>query len=524
MSIVSINLDAMPELIRALEALASDAGIEAVAFDGHVSAAGVSGVSTTALWAVGVWADAELPGLRRRLSLARAATITDPFGNGGPMVDIDESLVSDLPPSEAEARARAVAEALRAGTVTDDGAASLAKLASDPYFADELFASLTPEELATALAAIDRDGVAHAQGISDSVALHGLAAVGLDRAWQTFLRGHDGSETSAQRDYVRGLSTHMMTTDDWHGVTMVAGFLNAQTGTPGWAGPELSPLIVMVANYDLLHENDVLLQPPSVFTREWIMNAQSNGHSGSLLLDHARTHDVNDTTFGVLTAHEQVRDPTGRAYFVVTERAGIERIQFLTELLAGGSPVDSAWRRDANAWSYGSPRSTGMRALNWIARGTAEIDAPITARKIFETGGAIVTTPEGILMAAPGPDFHPVVGPFTWLPNYASVFAMRGGTMYGEVFILNTQSEDPARTLRDRIESSAVHPSGELQLERTLRHERVHAEQWANHGLFQYPVLYLAFEAQVGLGQLCHNPFEVAAGLEDGGYASCPNH
>ena len=49
---------------------------------------------------------------------------------------------------------------------------------------------------------------------------------------------------------------------------------------------------------------------------------------------------------------------------------------------------------------------------------------------------------------------------------------------------------------------------------RLLRHEAVHAEQWARHGL--------TFPFRYGREELRHrgarNRFEVEAGLEDGGY------
>lgn len=49
---------------------------------------------------------------------------------------------------------------------------------------------------------------------------------------------------------------------------------------------------------------------------------------------------------------------------------------------------------------------------------------------------------------------------------------------------------------------------------RLLRHEAVHAEQWARHGL-TFPVRYLLEEVR---RPGARNRFEVEAGLEDGGY------
>lgn len=49
---------------------------------------------------------------------------------------------------------------------------------------------------------------------------------------------------------------------------------------------------------------------------------------------------------------------------------------------------------------------------------------------------------------------------------------------------------------------------------RVLRHEAVHADQWARFG-FGFPVRYLAEEAR---HRGAANKYEIAAGLADGGY------
>ncbi len=68
----------------------------------------------------------------------------------------------------------------------------------------------------------------------------------------------------------------------------------------------------------------------------------------------------------------------------------------------------------------------------------------------------------------------------------------RGGTTYGGAFL--TGRPRPSRAL--------------------LRHEAVHADQWARHG-WSFAVRYLAEEAR---RPGARNRFEVEAGLGDGGY------
>lgn len=67
----------------------------------------------------------------------------------------------------------------------------------------------------------------------------------------------------------------------------------------------------------------------------------------------------------------------------------------------------------------------------------------------------------------------------------------RGGTTVGGVFLTRTP---PTRRL--------------------LRHEAIHADQWARHGL-GFAVRYLREELR---NPGPHNRFEIEAGLEDGGY------
>ena len=67
----------------------------------------------------------------------------------------------------------------------------------------------------------------------------------------------------------------------------------------------------------------------------------------------------------------------------------------------------------------------------------------------------------------------------------------RGGTTVGGVFLTGPE---PGRAL--------------------LRHEAVHADQWARHGL-AFPVRYLAEEVRRPRHR---NRFEVEAGLREGGY------
>jgi hypothetical protein len=89
--------------------------------------------------------------------------------------------------------------------------------------------------------------------------------------------------------------------------------------------------------------------------------------------------------------------------------------------------------------------------------------------------------------------------------------------MWGDLFMVNgNRGSDPARRLRDIVESGRTSPAGP-DLDRLLHHEEIHAQQWAALGPIQMPARYLAEEARVRiLGGT--NSFERNAGLSDGGY------
>lgn len=217
--------------------------------------------------------------------------------------------------------------------------------------------------------------------------------------------------------------------------------------------------------------------------------------TGDLLIGRARQEGIADDTFDLLEGVTEIRDPDGRAFFQITE-ANIQdarRIAELTQLLAGGEPSKDADRRDANHWSY--------EDTFWLGDGDV--------KQTLQNGGAMAATPEGIYMAVPGPK-----GPLG-LPNEQDIHAARGGTMYGEVFVTNGSHEDPGAQLRQYVQDGSLFGPGGHPLRRTLKHETVHAEQWARYGWSGFVWKYFA---ENDANDPCNHPLEIEAGLEDGGY------
>lgn len=103
---------------------------------------------TSSLTGVAGWASDELPGLRRRLALARQIEGMNPSWPAG-TVSIDESAISDMDPALARQAGEDAAQELRDGRGAPDAelVALMDEMAGDPYFAAGFAAALTPEEL-----------------------------------------------------------------------------------------------------------------------------------------------------------------------------------------------------------------------------------------------------------------------------------------------------------------------------------------------------------------------------------------
>ena len=147
--IAAIGLSAMASLISAMEnaetTLRSSAGsMKSSSENVWGTAEGSKKVTTTA-----DWARDQLPGLKRRLAMAQAIEAQTPGLQV--TVEIKESDLSKLSPSEAIAAGKAAAKKLKdaegKGVLDPALIAELNKYKNDPYYAAGLAQSLTPEEL-----------------------------------------------------------------------------------------------------------------------------------------------------------------------------------------------------------------------------------------------------------------------------------------------------------------------------------------------------------------------------------------
>lgn len=200
---------------------------------------------------------------------------------------------------------------------------------------------------------------------------------------------------------------------------------------------------------------------------------------------------------------QRFTDPNGKSYFVIPRATGgddARRAALLTYLLNVGTGYGRpGTRSDFPETPYGAAEvrriADRQRANRW---------SYAVVRSICNTGGCVLTTPNGVLMVLGGNRIH-------------GSFSHRGGTMWGDLFLVNAERvSDPARRLREIVESGRFGRGGP-SLEMLLHHEEIHAQQWAALGPVRMPARYLAEEARARVFGGVNN-FEKDAGLRDGGY------
>jgi hypothetical protein len=157
MVISSIGLSAMADLIQKMTAASktlTDSAGSIKTTSSHVW--GTAADADKITQAAG-WVNDQVPGLRRRLALAQQIEAQ----TKGPQskVDIDESLLSTIPPEQAQADGAAAARKLKESNGKLDPAlvAQITKYQNDPYFAAGFAKNMTPTELADALLKASRE-------------------------------------------------------------------------------------------------------------------------------------------------------------------------------------------------------------------------------------------------------------------------------------------------------------------------------------------------------------------------------
>jgi hypothetical protein len=240
------------------------------------------------------------------------------------------------------------------------------------------------------------------------------------------------------------------------------------------------------------------------YSERWLQNAQRRGVPADVVAEVGRRHGVTRDSFAILEKMEEINDPRGKSFFLLppdTSGDDARTATLMTYVVNAGTDYATAGnrppdfpetpfcaaevariikRQNANRWSY-------ARDVRFVHR----------------NGGRLVTTPNGMLMGAGG----------NWLQR---LFSQRGGTTWGDIFMLNAgEVGDPAGLLH-RIVGAGRAWHG-LDLDRVLHHEERHARQWAARGYVGMLTGY-GWELMRELVFRTTNRFEADAGLSDGGY------
>ena len=244
----------------------------------------------------------------------------------------------------------------------------------------------------------------------------------------------------------------------------------------------------------------------------WLRNAELRNVPRAAVVEIARRNALSPDSFRVLRAMEESLDPDGKSFFLLprgTPGTHARRATLLTYVLNAGT-------------DYGSPgRLADFPAAPYCADEVARIAARQAAnswtyvrdvRFVDRHGGRLVTTPNGMLMGAGGNGIQ-------------RLFSQRGGTCWGDLFMVNTgKLADPADLLRRIVRSgrawyvdSGNHFESTLDLDRLLHHEERHSRQWADKG---YAGMIRDYGRELFRELVFRrvNRFEEDAGLADGGY------
>jgi len=237
--------------------------------------------------------------------------------------------------------------------------------------------------------------------------------------------------------------------------------------------------------------------------RIWLANIDRRAVGSRAVTEIVRGQGITRDSFRALDVMERITDPDGKSFFVIPRTAGadaVRRAVLLTYLLNVGTGYGTHGSRgDFPETPYGAAE---MRRI--IDRQRANRWSYAAVRGICNAGGCVATTPNGVLMVVGGNRIH-------------GAFSHRGGTMWGDLFLINAQRvSDPAGLLREIVASGRLGTSGP-DLDALLHHEEIHAQQWAALGPVRMPARYFAEEARARIfGGV--NSFEKDAGLADGGY------
>jgi hypothetical protein len=239
------------------------------------------------------------------------------------------------------------------------------------------------------------------------------------------------------------------------------------------------------------------------YFKVWLENAERRGVSPGVVDEIARRHAVTPESFCILEELEQIKDPQGKSFFLIppgTSGRDAREATLMTFVVNAGTGYGKVGARPADFPETPYCAAEVARIVNRQKANRWSYSRDV--RFVDRNGGRLVTTPNGMLMGLGG----------NWIQRR---FSQRGGTTWGDIFMVNVGNRSNAAERLRRIVRSGH--AGNLDLDRVLHHEERHSRQWAERGYVGMLRDYSwELVRELAFGQ--SNRLEEDAGLSDGGY------
>jgi hypothetical protein len=236
----------------------------------------------------------------------------------------------------------------------------------------------------------------------------------------------------------------------------------------------------------------------------WLENAERRGVPADVVAEIGRRHAITPASFAILEGMEEINDPVGKSFFLLprgTTGDEARTATLMTYVLNAGTDYGKSGDRPPDYPETPYCAAEVARIINRQKANRWSYTRDV--RFVHRNGGRLVTTPNGMLMGLGG----------NWIQR---LFSQRGGTTWGDIFMLNAgTTSDPAALLRRMVGSGRVWHH--LELDRMLHHEERHARQWAAKG-YTGMLRDYGWELIRELVFGKTNRLEADAGLFDGGY------
>jgi len=239
------------------------------------------------------------------------------------------------------------------------------------------------------------------------------------------------------------------------------------------------------------------------YSKKWLENAERRGVPSAVVVEIARRHSIAPESFQILEEMEEVEDPEGKSFFLLPPGTGgndARKATLMTFIVNAGTDYGKASGRPADFPETPYSAAEVARIINRQKANHWSYSRDV--RFVDRNGGRLATTPNGMLMGVGG----------NWIQRQ---FSQRGGTTWGDIFMINIGNRtDPAGQLRRIVRSGhGCNPD----LDRVLHHEERHSRQWAARG-YAGMLRDYSWELFRELVFGKTNRLEEDAGLSDGGY------